>query len=106
MGMVITTSKEVNGDWIFDPQVEDGDALMISGTASTICSVLEAVGLESNGEPDPVWALIGVKPALVEAIEQAREEDPEDDFLLPRLEALGRVIDAGEERGALFLVAS
>lgn len=105
MGMVLTTSlyDGEKADWIFDPSVEPGDELMIDGAASTICDVLEALGLETNCEPDPTWSLEMVKPRLTEALETA---DPGDDYLVPRLTRLSAAIAAGEARGARYLMAS
>lgn len=105
MGMVLTTSIQggEQADWIFDPSVEPGDELMIDGTASTICGVLEALGLETNGEPDPTWSLEMVKPRLEKVLESA---DLEEDRIALRLAWLSKAIAAGEARGARYLMAS
>lgn len=107
MGMVLTTSRtgDIEADWIFDPAHEDGHilGLMIDTQAMTVHDILDALGLEHPGHPDPTWPLETVKARLAAA--QAAV-DPDDDYLAPRLAQLATVIVNGEARGARFLIAT
>jgi len=65
MGMLITTAKEDDGDWIFDPRVEDGFelGLEMSGSAMGICDTMRQLGYEGNLS-DRFWPLDEIKPRL------------------------------------------
>jgi|TARA_R100000687_G_scaffold66874_1_gene55558 hypothetical protein len=106
MGMLITTSIENDGDWIFDPGTEDGHALGLemSGSAMGICDTMRQLGYEEQNLSGRVWPLDEIKPRLEAAL--AEPGNLSCDYIGPKLEKLSAIISKGEARGARFLTVS
>lgn len=105
MGMLITTSTEDDGDWIFDPRIEDGYelGLEMSSSAMGICDTMRQLGYEGDLS-DRFWPLDEIKPRLDTAL--AEPGNLSCDYIGPKLEKLAAIISKGEARGARFLTVS
>lgn len=105
MGMLITTAKENDGDWIFHPSREDGQelGLEMSGSAMGICDTMRQLGYEGDLS-DRFWPLDEIKPRLDAAL--AEPGNLSCDYIGPKLEKLSAIICKGEARGARFLTVS
>ncbi len=111
MGMTVTTSNgsrdsEGNLDWIYDPVEVDGDAIGLSWSASamSVCDALVAANIAEENQ-----MISGLEMPIKEADDKLQAAltrvDPEDDYLVPRLIAIDRVIRTGLSHGATHLIA-
>lgn len=108
MGMIVTTSdgtRDSQGllNWIIDVDAPEVDDLIWDAGAGSVLDSLEAAGLYDPNSPSDEQKDIDI--AVAEAgIRKALETvDPDDDYLIPRLGHIQRVLLNGKARGAIYL---
>lgn len=108
MSISITTSdgardKDGHLNWIVDVDAPDVDDFIYDASSDSVLCALEAAGLydfsrDTDEQRDTPIAVAA--PAVHKALEAV---DPDDDFLIPRLNHVERILLNGKARGATYL---